>query len=200
MPARVFFLFVLFNFSVSAGVLAQQKYVGVRIIQEDNVYAAEQNEATITLQQKTFKLQVLLQHVKGVYVFASFNDSLFHLPAGQAVPGFLNLPDQAMAEEQYNKEKELLVTDDGWSYWFYDPGLHWHRFNKKITFLDSGRVVGTRTVKQLYLVGDQRSVKLKENSRPLYLFFVAAGEEDKNGRPLGELMRMKIKIDWRKED
>lgn len=179
---------------------AQQKDVSVRLVQEDVVYTVDQGQDAITLQQKTFRVQVLLQHVKGVYVFASFNDSLFRLPADKMVPGFADLPVMTMAEEQFNKEKELMVNDEGWSYWFYDPGMHWHRFNKKITLLDSGRIVGTKTIKQLYLAGDQKTIKLKENNRPLYLFFVAAGEEDSSGRPLQELLRRKIKIDWRNED
>lgn len=196
-PAKLLRLLICF---ITIPSFAQQKDVSVRLVQEDLVYTVDQGQDAVTLQQKTFRVQVLLQHVKGVYVFASFSDSLFRLPADKRVPGFADLPVMTMAEEQFNKEKELMVNDEGWSYWFYDPGMHWHRFNKKITLLDSGRIVGTKTIKQLYLAGDQKTIKLKENNRPLYLFFVAAGEEDSNGRPLQELLRRKIKIDWRNED
>ena len=179
---------------------AQQKGFSIRIVQEDAVHSPEPGTSTILLQQKTFKIQVLLQHLDGVYVFASLHESLYNLPVQQAVPGLSSIADLVMAEEAFNKDKELLVADDGWSYWFFDPSLDWHRFNKKIVLLDSGRVVGTKTVKQLYFVADQESVKLKENKQPLYLFFVATVKVDENGSPVQELYRRRIKIEWREED
>jgi hypothetical protein len=66
--------------------------------------------------------------------------------------------------------------------------------------LDSGRVVGTKTVKQLFLVAGQESIKLKENKQPLYLFFVATIKDEKNGQTVQELYRRRIKIEWKEED
>lgn len=179
---------------------AQEKAFSVRIVQEDSVHSPAAETPVITLQQKPFKIQVLLQHLEGVYVFASFRDSLYGLDRQLPVPGFALLRDMVMAEETFNKDKELLITDEGWCYWFINPGLNWHRFNKKLVYLDSGRVVGTKTVKQLYIVRDHESVKLKENNQPLYLFFVAAGKSDEQGNPQQELYRRRIKIEWREED
>lgn len=197
-PTRLFQLFIALSLARCS--FAQQQNVSIRFVQDDEVHTIHEGDSSLILEQKSFKIQVLLQQVRGVYVFASFGDSLFRLPGNRDVPGFSELPDRAMAESEFNKEKELLVDDKGWSYWFYDPGLHWHRFNKKITLLDSGRVVGTKSIKQLYLVEEERSVKLKDNIRPLYLFFVAAADEDGKGRPGHELLRRKIKIEWRDED
>ena len=179
---------------------SQQKAFSIRIVQEDDVHSPEPGTSTIILQQKTFKIQVLLQHLDGVYVFASLQDSLYNLPAQDPVPGLSALENMVMAEEAFNKDKELLVADDGWSYWFYDPSVDWHRFNKKIVLLDSGRVVGTKTVKQLFLVAGQESIKLKENKQPLYLFFVATIKDEKNGQSVQELYRRRIKIEWKEED
>lgn len=182
---------------LSAG---QQKNVTIRIVQEENVFTPDDRPASFILQKKSFKIQVLLQHIKGVYLFASLSDSLYSLPDHTPVPGFANLPEMTMAETEHNREKELFVNDAGWSYWFYDPAQAWHRFNKKIIQLDSGRVVGTKTIKQLVLLPSRETKKLKENDAPLYLFFVAVGEEDSNGIPVKELLRRKIKINWREED
>lgn len=188
------------SFFLVTDTAAQPKGFSVRIVQEDDVHSPEPGTSTITLQQKAFKIQVLLQHLEGVYVFASFRDSLYNLPAPDPVPGFTTLSNMVMAEEAFNKDKELLVADDGWSYWFYNPSLDWHRFNKKMVFLDSGRIVGTRTVKQLYIVAEEESIKLKENNKPLYLFFVAAEKTDPNGQPARELYRRRIRIEWKEED
>ena len=179
--------------------LGQEKNVTIRVVQDDTVLTATELENSLTLEKRSFKIQVLLQNTKGVYLFASLKDSLFNLPDQTPVPGFINLPDMIMSEEVHNNEKELMVNDEGWSYWFYDPGLSWHRFNKKIIFLDSGRVVGTKTIKQLFFLPSRETKKIKENNATLYLFFVAV-KEDASGRPVGELLRRKIKIDWRDEE
>ncbi len=188
------------SFSLPFHSTGQKKDVTIRIVQEETFFTADQWPDSITLQKKSFKIQVLLQHIKGVYLFASLKDSLYSLPDLTPVPGFARLPEMTMAEEVHNKEKELLVNDAGWSYWFYDPAQPWHRFNKKIILLDSGRVVGTKTIKQLFFLPSRETKKLKENDAPLYLFFVAAGEDDPGGGPGKELLRRKIKINWREED
>ncbi len=179
---------------------AQKKDVTIRIVQEETVVTTGTDQGSIILEKKSFKIQVLLQNTKGVYAFASMNDSLYKLADTAPVPGFASLPEMTMAEAEYNKEKELIINNEGWTYWFYDPELTWHRFNKKITQLDSGRVVGSKSIKQLYFLPGRHTLKLKENNEPLYLFFVAVDEEDGSGKPLKELLRRKIKIEWREEE
>lgn len=183
-----------------AGPSSGQQSLAVRIIQEDTIHPVSNDQDQITLQKKSFRIQLLLQHIEGAYIMASFKDSMYSLDSDQPVPGFSDLPNMAMAEENFNREKELIVSDDGWSYWFYDPVLDWHRFNKKITLLDSGRVVGTKTIKQLYVLADQESVKLKDNDKPLYLFFVVPAARDPQGHPARELIRFRLKINWTDED
>jgi hypothetical protein len=201
MPNRYHLLCILFLISAPPNFLAaQQKNFQVRIVQDDFVSIPGKQQSTISLQKKSFRIQVLLENLKGVYTYASTSDTLYKLSDEDAIPEFGRLPELTMAEEEYNKEKELLVSTEGWCYWFYDPGLSWHRFNKKIIVLDSGRVVGAKTIKQLFFLPDRRSLKLKENNEPLYLLFVAVAEEDANGKPSRELLRRKIKIEWRDED
>lgn len=172
----------------------------VRILQEDTVHTLARGQNQVTLEKKSFRLQLLLHLIRGAYLQASFKDSLYNLPDDQPVPGYFQLASMAMAEENYNKEKELIVSDEGWSYWFYDPSLDWHRFNKKIIFLDSGRVVGTKTVKNIFIPSRGNSFKLKEINRPLYLFFVAPLTEGADGSPGKELLRFRLKIEWKEED
>ncbi|HUR66510.1 MAG TPA: hypothetical protein VMZ03_09170 [Chitinophagaceae bacterium] len=178
----------------------QKKDVTIRIVQDDDVVISDLEKSSLLLQKKTFRIQVLLQNIKGVYAFASLNDSLFRLPDTDPVPGFATLPDMVVREDPFNKEKELIVSRDNWSYWFYDPGTAQHPFNRKVIVLDSGRVVGSRTIKHLYIIPDRLTIKLKDINEPLYLLFVAVDEEDDKGRPLKELLRKKIKIEWREED
>lgn len=176
---------------------SQKKQVSIRIGQ-DEAQLLDKYESEIVLQRKAFKIQVLLENVGGVFVFASFNDSICcRLAELDTIPGFMDLPDRIMKEPEFNKDKELFVNDDNsCTYWYYDKATSWHGFNKKVVLLDNGRVVAVKTVKQLFHVPEQRSMKLKEVKAPLYLLFVAVSEFDATGKPQKELMRRKVKIEW----
>ncbi len=189
------FLFLLISFRASS----QKKNASIRIQQDESVLL-DSFETRLVLQKKAFKIQVLLENMDGIYCYAAFTDSIYRLAETDVVPGFAGLPNLAMAEEQFNKEKELLVNPQGWAYWFYNPKENWHRFNKKIILLDSNRVVGIKSIKQIYFVETSKEVKLKDISQPLYLFFVAVKETDATGKPITELLRKKVKIEWIKED
>ena len=180
--------------------LSQAKFVGIRIVQGDSIYLPQSAQASVVLQKKGFKIQVLLQNIKGVYAFASMRDSVYNTEDASPVPGFGDIPGMIITEEKFNVEKELMVSNEGWCFWFYDPLLSWHGFNKKIIMLDSGRVVGVKSIKELRFMPSGRSVKLKDNNEPLYLFFVAVDQVDANGKPSRELLRRRIRIDWIDED
>lgn len=180
---------------------SQNKHVSIRISQDDAVIL-DKYENDIVLEKKSFKIQVLLDNVSGVYVFAAFSDSICcRLSELDTIAGLGDLPDRTMREAEFNKEKELLVNDDNsCAYWYYSKETPWHGFNKKIILLDSGRIVAVKTVKQLYDVPSQREIKLKEMKAPLYLLFVAVSEFDPSGKPIRELMRRKVRINWVEDD
>ena len=193
---RYLFFFLLL---MPALAYSQNKQISIHIGQDKSVIL-DTYESQATFSKKSFKIQVLLENVAGVYCYASFSDSIYKLGEQDAIPGFADLPGMAMAEEKFNDEKELMISDNGWSYWFYDPAINWHRFNKKIVLLGNGRLVATKSIKQLYIVNTKKEIKLKDNNSPLYLFFVAIGETDASGKPTKELLRRKIKIDWTNDD
>jgi hypothetical protein len=192
---------LLLLFFVPASAWAQKKHVSIRIGQ-DETRLLDQYENEITLQRKAFKIQVMLENVAGVYVFAAFSDSICcRLAELDTLSGFTDLPGRTMREPEFNKEKELLVNDDNsCAYWYYDKETSWRGFNKKVILLDDGRVVAIKTVKQLFFVPEQRLMKLKEMQAPLYLLFVAVSEFDAAGKPVKELMRRKVKIHWINDD
>jgi hypothetical protein len=197
--AKRYVFFLLFLVSINADINADaQKDVIIRIVQDDSVYSPEKVPLQLRLKRKTFKIQVLLQNISGVYAFASFRDSLFRLPDDRPVPGLDSLTMFLIREEDHNKEKELLVSNEGWCHWCLCPETGSKGFNKKMVLLDSGRVVGIKTVKQLFLPPLRQAVKLKDNSKPLYLFFVAI--DDPSNGPVRELLRRKVKIEWEDED
>lgn len=181
-------------------VAGQHKEVIIRISQDES-YVLDKYYSEITLKKKAFKIQVLLAGVKGIYSFAGFTDSVCcKLGEMDSIPNFSLFPDITMAEADFNKEKEMLVGESDCSYWYFDPAISTHRFNKKVVKLDSNRYVAVKTVKQLLYVPTRQEIKVKDLKTPLYLFFVAADEMDSRGRPIHELLRRKVKINWVEDD
>jgi len=183
-------------FGVMSGAsYAQEQKVSIRIGQDDPVTLTEFN-STIKLNKKAFKFQVLLQNVEGVYVFASIRDSVYRYTETGPIRDFIYLPLLKLNEDEFNRFKSLNISETGWSYWHYSPTAESHPFNKKVYPLDSNSFVCTKVVKEFYDVADNYTIKIRDIDKPLYLFFIAVAAYDDTGRPLKELMRRKVKIEW----
>jgi hypothetical protein len=96
-----------------------------------------------------------------------------------------------MAEEKFNKDKELLISSDDWSYWFYHPQSEYHRFDKNVKVVNDHTFIGTKTIQQFYTTSDEKTIKVKDVKSPLYLFFLTITKGPT------ELTRQKVKITWR---
>lgn len=183
----------------SSSLYAQNQDVKIRISQDES-YILSDFETTIKLNNKAFKIIVLLQNIKGVYVFASIRDSVYRFTETGPIQDFVYLPLLELKEDEFNQNKELNLSETGWSYWFYDTAVDWHPFSRKIIPLDNNRIVCTKVIKQCYDIAEGKIIKIKDIRTPLYLFFISASEYDANGNPSKELMRRKVKIEWTNED
>ena len=180
---------------------AQEKDVVIRIIQEGNSHRLDEFQSNITLKKKQFKFQILLNNVEGVYVFASIKDSVYRFTETSKIDDFSYLKLLELREaDKFNINRELNISETGWSYWFYSDSTEWHSFTHKTTGLGDKGIVCTKAIKQLYHTEREEIIKLKNIHTPLYLFFIAVKDYDKNGKPVTELMRRKVKIDWIDED
>lgn len=182
--------------SVANPLSSQEQQVMIRVIQEESSLLSD-FQTNILLEKKPFKFQIMLKGVEGVYVFASIRDSVYRFTETSVIQdfGYLNLL-ELRDEDIYNVNRELNISETGWSHWFYKPEPAKHPFNRKITKLDGDRIVCTKAIRQLYDVVNAKPVKFREINTPLYLFFVAVAEYDSSGKPVRELMRRKVKIDW----
>jgi hypothetical protein len=175
-----------------------QKSVMIRIVQ-DRSSVLHDFETHLLLKKKKFSIQVLLQNIRGVYVFASVLDSVYRFSATDSIRDFIYLPMLELKEDRYNTEKALNISETGWSNWFYEAGKE-HPFYFKVHDLDDNRIIATKFVKYLYNVGEGKQVRVKDVKGPLYLFFIAVEEYDKDGKPMKELLRRKVKIEWINDD
>jgi len=186
-----------FIFFVPVLCFSQEKDVTIRIIQDDVAIRLNEFQTIITLKKKSFKFQLLLNEVEGVYVFASIKDSVYRFTETSRIDDFAYLQLLELREaDKFNINKELNISETGWSYWFYKENAEWHSFNwATVGMGDKGRVC-TKTIKHLYHTEAEEVVKLKNLTTPLYLFFIAVKDFDAGGKPLTELMRRKVKIEW----
>lgn len=175
---------------------SQNKAVVIRIAQ-DRSYNLRDFQTDIKLKKRGFKFQLLLDNADGVYVFASIRDSIYRFTDTSQIHDFAYLKLLELREEdKFNTNRELNISEDGWSYWFYNDTTEYHSFNRKTVGLGRKRIIGTKAIKQLYDVGGKTIIKLSEMDKPLYLFFLAVKDYDENGKPKTELMRKKVKIEW----
>jgi hypothetical protein len=197
-PVRIILniLFLVVSVFGSGITYSQGQQVLIRIIQEESSLLSD-FQTNLLLERKPFKFQILLKDVEGIYVFASIRDSVYRFTETSVIQDFAYLKLLELRDEDvYNTNKELNISETGWSYWFYKPEPALHAYNRKVVRLDSSRIVCTKAIRQLFDIADTRVIKLRDIKTPLYLFFVAVAEYDSNGKPLRELMRRKVKIEW----
>lgn len=188
--SRIFLLVILLS---PLYVVSQQKNAVIHIEQDGTIYPVSGQE--ISLKKQPFRIVVTLRQLEGVYLFAGFTDSIYRLDANQKIPDFENIPRMTMAEPTFNEDQELIISSDGWAYWFYNEKTDWHRFDKNVQ-VNKDAVTGTKTIKQFYFPPTERTMPVSEVKEPLYLFFMAVDTGDKAGKPGKELMRVKARINW----
>lgn len=175
---------------------SQEKSVVIRITQDEST-ALYDFQTNILLKKRGFKFQVLLNQVEGVYVFASVRDSIYRFTETSPIRDFAYLKLLELREgDKFNTNKELNISETGWSYWFYNDSTEWHSYNRKAVGMGDKGKVCTKAIKQLYDAADGKPIKLRSMNTPLYLFFIAVKDYDENGKPKTELMRRKVKIEW----
>ena len=176
-----------------ASKIAQNQTFEIKIIQDSIVYKADENN-TVLLHKRPFKIQIELKNIEGVYLFASLHDTIYKLKDSKQIPDFKNIPSMSMAEETYNANQELIISNDGWAYWFYKPTDNWHRMDKEVIVTKSSITI-SKTIKQFYFSASEDEVSIENNKKQLYLFFFSA-KQNENSELVNELQRYRLKINW----
>lgn len=186
-------LIILYFFVINS-VKAQNENFEIRIIQDSAV--VKQNEkGVIQLQKKIFKIEIDLINIEGVYLYASFKDNIYKINPSAVIPDFKDIPAKSMAEEEFNPSQELIISEDGWAYWFYKPSDRWHRMDKEVTVAGNKTTI-RKTIKQFYFGDSEENLAVEDNAKTLYLFFLAAKTDDSLNLST-EIKRYKLKIQWR---
>ena len=184
---------LLISFFVFDFAKAQNENFEVRIIQDSAVVKPLEN-GVVKLQKKIFKIEIDLVGLEGIYLYASFKDNIYKINSNATIPDFKDIPAKSMAEEEFNPSQELLISEDGWAYWFYNPSDRWHRMDKDVTVVGNKTTI-RKTIKQFYFGETEENLAVEDNVKTLYLFFLAAKLDD-NYSLATEIKRYKLKIQW----
>jgi hypothetical protein len=184
--------------AVSIGLVAftpEEGTFDIVIYQHDQLVSPGDNGEYL-LDKQPFRIQVRMKNLEGVYLHAGFTDSLYRLEAKDSIPGYKDVPPNVMAEESFNKDQEMIISEDRWAFWFFDPNREWHRFDKDV-LVEENIVTANKTIRQFYMGNTEQTVPVKDISLPLYLFFFSALPNDNDFDPGVELQRQKIRINWK---
>ncbi|MFM6935256.1 MAG: hypothetical protein ACKOXP_07410 [Flavobacteriales bacterium] len=154
------------------------------------------NDEKVILKKKAFQIEVELLKVDGVFGSCSLNDSLFRIPLDQSLPESDLIQWKIAVEPEYNQDQDMIVSSDGYFYWFYNPKVDtWHRFDKNPK-VEKGRVIGTKSIAHFFLSENNnqttKSINVSEMKQPLYLIFFLM--DDKTNKVS---QRQRIAIEWK---
>jgi len=153
-------------------------------------------EATdeIFLKREPFDIVFEFPEPMGVLVHASLSPETYDLAVKskpmKKLPGFVGT---GMAEENFNKDNDVMLSASAPSYWFYDSDTA-HRFNE-IAVEKNKTIVCKRHVEQLTDIDSNRVVKIADVAAPLNLVFISTEQTD-GTKEQTELNRVAVKVNW----
>ncbi len=190
MKTNINLLLALLAFiSLSSFTQTKKDKFRVEIWQDGKLLA--NNNGVVQLAKKEFQIKVHLFEQEGVYVSSSYGNSYYGLKETEEVPDLQEIGARTFAESTFNEDKDLILDNEGVSYWFYKPKQDWHRFDKDIS-IEGKTVIGTKTIQHLFILENRSNVNIEDVQKPLKLFFVATTK----GRKIKELQRLNLQIQW----
>ncbi|AZB16758.1 hypothetical protein EG352_02710 [Chryseobacterium indologenes] len=128
------------------------------------------------LKKSPFLFEVTANNLEGFLVGATTNKDIYGAALGvynAEVPWFQST---GMAEELYNKDKEMFLMDQAPSYWYYTDAKD-HRFDKNPKG-NSKQWTATRTITRFYDVMVDQPVHLKDIDSRVYILMYEPAYND----------------------
>ena len=149
-------------------------------------------EGIVKLNRAPFTINVIMQNTDGVYL----NASLIYQERFEQENEFDDLSNiyiKVMAEPAFNKDRELYIDEENYSYWFYDENLDWHRLSD--VRIEGNKVIGEKVIENFVMPNENRTMRVQDVRDDLFLFFFAV--EDNLDEGFQVKQRQYIKIEWK---
>ncbi len=141
------------------------------------------------LSKEEFTIMLVTQNLVGVYSRISLENESNTMNLGQNAI-IESLSSRVMAETAFNADKEVMISDDSFCYWFLDPAVGWHRLNRAFE-IDNKKIL-EKDVVQLWLSNEEKVVNLKDLNQNMSLVFFAAQESSNK-----IIQSNTVEIQWR---
>lgn len=151
----------------------------IRIIQ--NNHSIPMKEQVLRVQNKPFKIRFDNFSSEGIYLHASYDNTVFNLDERESVPFQEALDAHVRAESTFNSDQSQFLDKDSYSYFFYDTELDWHRFDKELKPTDKGYIAHKTITSFVELTNNKTTVSVNTIKKPVYLVFFQV-KKDKDGK------------------
>jgi len=187
----------LFFFALLASTaFAQQVKVSFKIIQNGAPVNPVNGEYELKKAPFAVEFTFDVNTVDGVFVNADFTDAVYKTGDKASLPDLQDIPYKVVKEENFNTNKQIAISSDSWSFWFYNKGTNEYRFDRDIKTVDANTVTATRTVEQIYFPVKEKTLKVAEITEPLYLFLLVTNPYNQRG-VVREFYRQKMKLNFK---
>ena len=147
--------------------LAQDASVTVKVLQNDTEIKG--TKQVFYLYPQEFTLAFNVENKDGFLIGATFDDDLYRAALGMADLEVSWFENTGMAEELFNAEQQLFISNDAPSYWYFENKDD-HRFDKSPTGT-AQQWSATRSINNFYDFHIKKNIQVKDFTKSLYLVF-----------------------------
>lgn len=166
--------------------------IGISFIQNGQVVIPV--NGVLTLNKSEFDVVLNSKTRIDVFVNASKNNTIYTkaLQANPLTESEMFQYRAAIAEYLFNPDKDIFVSDEGTSIWFYE-GDENHKFNN--VEVKDNQFAFTRTIQSFNDIDIKEITSVNTINTPIYLVFVVLKMKDQKV-DLEEQQRLAVKIEW----
>ena len=160
-------LSLLLFITVQISSWAQEGTVQVEVKQNGAIVPMQ--DGVVTLKSNEFVFEVTSNNVDGFLIGATFDNDIYRSAIGEADLEVEWFNSTAIADEVFNPNKELIISDEVPTYWYYTNAKD-HRFDKNPKG-NAEHWVGNRTIKVLNNLSSYETIPLTKFKDSVYVYF-----------------------------
>lgn len=162
------------------------------IVQEENRYELTSKDTVLILKPTEFHFEFEILDREGVFLSFSYSNEIYWTHEDSVWKDFESLNPMVMVEESNNADKDAILADDGFSYWFYSDEYDWHRLDEGLQ-VSKGKIKGTYTIIKFYDRSIGEEVGLAMIDREIYVIFFEC-DDDEYRNPIFPYNRKRVRL------
>lgn len=187
-----FLVFLLFFFMLKLTHGQLKSDYSMVIVQNGKRYELSSKDTLLILKPTEFHFEFEILNREGVFLSFAFSNEFYATHEDSVWKDFESLNPMVMVEESNNVDKDAILSDNGFSYWFYSDEYDWHRLDEGLKFSE-GKIEGTYTINKFYDKSIGEEVGLKNIDREIYVLIFEC-DDDLHRNPIFPYNRKRVRI------